>query len=80
MGLRQCLAQRWFAENEYSMISCKEVTQLVSQGLDRHLSLRERWRLWLHLRACKNCPRFVEQMRFLSNALRRYREGSRDKT
>jgi hypothetical protein len=59
------------------MISCKEVTRLVSEGYDRRLGLVERWRLRAHLRVCKACPRFVAQMEFLARTLSEYRHGPR---
>ena len=37
------------------MLSCKEVTRLVSQGLDRELSLGERTMLRFHFVICRGC-------------------------
>jgi hypothetical protein len=52
------------------MLSCKEVTRLVSQGLDRRLGWFERLRLRLHLAICDGCTNFKKQMDFLRRALR----------
>jgi predicted anti-sigma-YlaC factor YlaD len=52
------------------MLSCKEVSRLVSQGLDRRLGLVERLRLRVHLALCDGCTNFSEQMAFLRKALR----------
>ena len=53
------------------MLSCKEVTQLVSQGLDRRLGGGERLRLRLHFLICRSCTNFARQMQFLRAALER---------
>ena len=52
------------------MLSCKEVTRLVSQGLDRRLGWFERLRLRVHLAICEGCTNFKKQMDFLRRALR----------
>jgi hypothetical protein len=52
------------------ILSCKEVSRIVSQGLDRRLSLFERLRLRLHLAICDGCTNFKKQMDFLRRALR----------
>jgi hypothetical protein len=51
------------------MLSCKEVTRLVSQGLDRRLGFAERLRLRLHLAICDGCTNFRKQVTFLRKAL-----------
>jgi hypothetical protein len=53
------------------ILSCKEVSRLVSQGLDRRLSLFERLRLRLHLAICDGCTNFKKQMDFLRKAAAR---------
>jgi hypothetical protein len=45
--------------------SCKEVTRLQSQAMDRRLSLVERCGLRLHLLLCKWCRRYGIQLKFL---------------
>lgn len=55
------------------MLSCKEVSRLLSQGEDRRLTLPERLKLRLHLRVCMACTRFARQIAFLRAALQRYR-------
>jgi hypothetical protein len=52
------------------MLSCKEASRLVSQGLDRDLGLFARARLRLHLAICDGCTNFKKQMDFLRRALR----------
>jgi len=48
--------------------TCKDVTQLASEALEHELSFRQRWGLRLHLWLCRNCRRFVRQLRFLHRA------------
>lgn len=50
------------------MLSCKEAARLMSQGLDRSLSLRERVGLRLHLLACYGCRNARQQLRFIRRA------------
>lgn len=50
--------------------TCREVHALVSQSLDRPLSLRERTTMQLHLLICKACTRFNVQMDVLRQAFR----------
>lgn len=53
------------------MLSCKEVTRMVSQGLDRELGFGERLRLRIHLAICDGCTNFRKQMLFLRKAMAR---------
>ena len=55
-------------------VSCRDVSHLVSQMQDRDLSTFERWRLGWHLGVCRACVAFEKQMRFMRDAMRRYRE------
>jgi hypothetical protein len=52
------------------MLSCKEVSRLVSQGLDRRLGFAERLRLRVHLMICDGCTNFRKQMDFLRKAVK----------
>jgi Putative zinc-finger len=56
------------------MINCKQASQLISQSLDRKLSLRERFSLRLHTFICDACRRFKQQLHFLRLALKRIGE------
>ncbi len=56
------------------MLSCKEVTQLVSQGLDRRLTLGERTLLRVHFVLCKGCRNVNRQLAFLRSAIRQLAE------
>jgi hypothetical protein len=54
------------------MRSCREISELVSQSLDRDLSLRERLAVRLHLMLCSRCAKFKKQMLFMRKAAGRY--------
>ncbi len=50
--------------------TCREVHQLVSERMDRKLTLMERMRVGSHLIVCAACTRFNEQMSLLRRAMR----------
>lgn len=54
------------------MLSCKEVSHLVSESLDRKLSFWQRIQVRLHLLMCGLCSRFRKQTLFLRDAARHY--------
>jgi predicted anti-sigma-YlaC factor YlaD len=56
------------------LISCKEASRAISQMQDGSVSLPMHLRIRLHLIWCEACRRFLEQVRFLREAMRRYRE------
>jgi predicted anti-sigma-YlaC factor YlaD len=53
------------------MMNCKEATQLMSQNLERKLSLVERLGLHMHLVICKGCRATERHFAFLHAAARR---------
>ena len=53
------------------MLTCKEVSRLVSQGLDRRLGFGQRVRLRVHLAICESCTNFSKQVAFLRQAVAR---------
>ncbi|WP_227869742.1 zf-HC2 domain-containing protein [Undibacterium parvum] len=57
---------------------CKQAHQMVSEGLDRELSLTERARLKLHLSICDSCTNFNTQMQTLRLAMRKLRSANSD--
>ena len=57
------------------MLSCKEATRLMSQALERQLTLSERISLRLHQMICVGCRRVEGQFRFLRDASRAWRAG-----
>jgi len=52
------------------ILSCKEVTRLVSQGMDRRLPFGRRVSLRVHFAICNGCTNFSKQMAFLQKAVR----------
>ena len=52
------------------MLSCKEASRLVSQGLDRNLGFGERIALRVHLAICDGCTNFKSQVAFLRRAVK----------
>ena len=53
------------------MLSCREVTRMVSQGLDRKLGFGERMRLRVHFAICDGCTNFRKQLDLLRQAVER---------
>lgn len=53
------------------MLSCKRVTELVSQGLDRRLDFGERLAVRVHFAICGGCSNFARQVAFLRRAVQR---------
>lgn len=56
------------------MLTCRQVTRLVSEGLDRRLAPGERGLLQLHLAICRGCRATRDQFAFLRTAVRRLAE------
>ena len=56
------------------MLSCKEVSQLVSQSLDRPLPIGKRIAVRMHLMICTLCRRYQRQLHFLQQATRQLPE------
>lgn len=52
-------------------ITCKEVSRLVSEGLDRELPLEEQLRLKAHLVICRGCRSLADRMAFLRRAVKK---------
>ena len=57
------------------MLSCKDVSRLLSQREDRHLNFGERVTLRLHLVICDVCRNLSRQMTLLRPAVQRLSRG-----
>jgi predicted anti-sigma-YlaC factor YlaD len=51
-------------------LDCKEVSRLISDGLDHALEPSVRARMRLHFVVCETCRNVEEQLAFLRRALR----------
>ena len=51
-------------------LDCKQVSRLISNGLDQTLPAPERARMRLHFIICQTCRDVDEQMQFLRRAMR----------
>jgi Putative zinc-finger len=52
---------------------CRDATRLLSRMQEGDVSLSDRIKVRLHLLACDACTRFERQLRFLAEAMRRYK-------
>ena len=60
---------RWFPGPRWKTRSCKEVTRLFSESLDRKLSFREGIAVRFHFLICKWCTRYAKQLRLIRDIL-----------
>jgi predicted anti-sigma-YlaC factor YlaD len=51
-------------------LDCKEVSRLISEGLDQDMTVPERARLRCHFVICQTCRTVDEQMKFLRRAVK----------
>ena len=56
------------------MRSCRDITALVSQSLEKRLSLGERLAIGIHVTMCSRCRNFQSQTQFIRKAAHRYTE------
>lgn len=54
------------------MPSCREVSAMVSDSMDRRLPLRKRLAIRLHISMCSLCQRYEKQLYLLREGIRRY--------
>jgi hypothetical protein len=58
------------------MLSCKEATRILSEGLDRKLPLHRRLAVRLHVILCALCRTYSRQLRALDGLIRsRFQDG-----
>ena len=51
-----------------SPITCKDLSRLASEAMDRDLNLWERISIKMHLWVCETCRRYVQHLKFLRRA------------
>jgi len=51
------------------MITCRELTELVTDYVEGQLGLADRLRFQLHLGTCRDCRAYVRQLRATARAL-----------
>ena len=56
------------------MRSCRDITALISKGLDKKLVLSEHLVIGLHVMMCSGCRNFQSQSQFIRKAAHRYTE------
>jgi len=61
------------------MRNCRDNSALVSKGLDKKLSLFERFEVSLHLMMCTRCRNFQTQTKFIRKAAQRYTDNLRNR-
>lgn len=54
------------------MYSCKQVSQIVSESLDKKLPFLTRVQLWMHLGMCGLCARFRKNMIRVDQSAKNY--------
>lgn len=71
--------KNWWTRRAISLISaltpkCTEVTRILSQGMDRHLSLKTRLQLRIHYLMCSFCKRYGKQLQYMRLVAREFPE------
>ena len=54
------------------MPSCRDISQLISNGMDRNLPLRKRLSIRLHVSMCGLCRRYEKQLHLLRAGVGHY--------
>ncbi len=52
------------------MFSCKKITGMISESMDRKLPLSRRMGIRFHLMMCSLCRRYEQQLLFIRSVLR----------
>ena len=51
------------------MLTCKEIVEQADALLNEELGWFTRMSIWIHLRMCHHCRRYVKQLRWLLEAI-----------
>ncbi len=57
------------------MLSCKDVTKVCSDEMERPLKLGEQMSLRTHLMMCSGCTNYRKQLKALRQVMQAYAEG-----
>ena len=52
------------------MLTCKEMTELITDYLEKRLSLRKRLLFRMHIGMCRHCRAYLRQMKLTIRTLR----------
>ena len=56
------------------MLSCRDVTNLISQSFDRDLPFLIRIELRIHLLMCRFCREYFKQLRIIRNIIKNFND------
>ena len=68
MKLMESLKTRWIVWVWNHTPNCAEMSRLASQSLEQPLSLKLRFKMWLHFLICVWCERYQKHLKFLHRA------------
>ena len=57
---------------------CKDTTELISENMDRDISVFKRWRMGFHVALCKYCRKYKAQLETLRKMTRGLDEEAAD--
>lgn len=58
------------------MLTCKQVTQLASDYLDKNTNATLNWQMRLHLLGCKCCRRFMRHLKITTQVMPQFLNNS----
>jgi hypothetical protein len=74
MKLMESLKTRWIVWMWNHTPNCAEMSRLASQSLEQPLSLKMRFKMWLHFLICVWCERYQKHLKFLHRAAPKFGE------
>ena len=77
MKLMEALKTRWIVWVWNHTPTCAEMSRLASQSLEQPLSLKMRFKMWLHFLICVWCERYYKHLKFLHRAAPQFAEQLR---
>lgn len=57
--------KNWIVDSLAGQLTCKAVSEAITDYLEGRLSFVERIRFQMHLGFCRGCRRYIRQMRFM---------------